>query len=124
MDDNTKVVVSAHKDSRAIFLVEFGAKIVAAFQLSKNRGLLIKHLNENSGLILLAYKNNSLALIVLPSDRPFEGHIRAKLLQSGEADQSGTLRINDIVDPRMHVPDHFWLCTNIYVTWKKRENVQ
>lgn len=99
------MVVSAHQDSRAVFLIEFGAKMVGAFMLSKDRGLLIKHLNERSGLIPIAYKNRAVALIVLPSDKPFTGYIRVKSVQNDQSDQSGAVRINDIANPRIHVPE-------------------
>lgn len=105
VDDSTTVIVTAHKDSRAVFLVEIGEKIIAALQLSKDRGLLIKHLNERASLIPIAYKNTAVALLVLPKDQPFEGYIRVKSVQSGKVDQSGPVRINDIANPRIYVPE-------------------
>lgn len=104
-DEMETVMLSAHKDSRAVILIQFRETIVAAFSLSKDRGLLIKHLKEKGGVIPIAYKNSAVALLVLPSNEPFEGQIRVKSMQDGQMDQSGVVRICDMANPRIHVPE-------------------
>lgn len=53
-DEMETVMMSAHKDSRAVILIQFRETIVAAFSLSKDRGLLINHLKEKGGVIPIA----------------------------------------------------------------------
>lgn len=106
-DGMETVFVSANKASKATILVEFHQKIVAVFMLSKDRGLLIKHLNEKGGHIPIAYKSSAVALLVLPDDEPFVGHIRVKALKDDQVDQSGSVRINSLENPRIHVPQAF-----------------
>lgn len=106
MDSRETMIVSATNDCRAVFLIEFHDIIVAAFKLSKDRGLLIKHLKEKGGQIPIAYKNFAVGLIVLSGNAPFVGHIRVNSLQEGHMDQKGTVRINYMANgPRIQVPE-------------------
>lgn len=104
-DEMQTIIVKAHKRSKAVFLLEFRKIIVAALCLSNDRGLLIKHLNEPGGRLPIAYKNTTVALLVLPEKEPFAGYIRVKSLQDSVADQNGAVHIKNLENPRIFVPE-------------------
>lgn len=74
MTDKAQTInVCAHASSSAVILVEFRECIIAAFKLSSDCGLLVKHLNERGDHIPDEYRKTAVALLLLPDDGPFSG---------------------------------------------------
>lgn len=103
-DDCEAITVSACKQSKAVVLFEIRDKIIAAFCLSDDRGLLVKHLNAPSGNIPRDYMNNAVAVLVLPDREPFRGFIQVKSVKEGYYETAGPVCVRDLQQPRIHVP--------------------
>lgn len=103
-DNGETITVAAKTDSSAVFAFEIADKIIAAFSLSCDRGLLVKHLDEHGGRIPLQYKDSLVALFVLPN-KPFRGSIRVKPMTGEQKEISGPITVNNREKPRMFVPE-------------------
>lgn len=104
-DEAQMVIVSAHPKSSAVVLFEFRQKVIAAFTLSSDCGLLVKHLDERGGGIPNSYRSTAVALLILPDDQPFDGYISVNPVKKDHMITSGKVLVNDMENPRMFVPE-------------------
>lgn len=104
-DEAQTVNVCAHASSNAVILLQFREKVIAAFALSSDCGLLIKHLDERGGQIPNQYRNKAVALLMLPDDQPFSGYVSVNPVKQDQIIRSGKVMINDLEKPRLFVPE-------------------
>lgn len=105
-DESQTIIVSARAASNAALLIEFRNKIIAAFTLSSDCGLLVTHLNEPGGFIPTRFRSNAVALLMLPDDQPFLGFISVNPTMPGQSVKSGKVCVNDLEQPRIFVPEN------------------
>lgn len=102
-DSGSMVTVHAHGHSKSVFLMEICGKIVAAFILSRDRGLLVKHLNEEGGSLPIAFRDIAVIILMLPDKGPFSGFVSAT---HRGTNVSGPVYVKDLQSPRMFVPEN------------------
>lgn len=101
-DSNNVVKVHALRQSKAVILIEIGDTMIAAFNLSPDRGLLVKHLTERGGCIPRQYRDIAIAILVLPAHESFAGYISADQLGTNT---SGPVYVKNLLNPRIFVPE-------------------